>query len=167
MKEEIFFNKIKFAIKKHYLDKGKTIETFTSDMLFSICCQMCQNGYEVISLRNKDTKYYAKKLDYLFNRFEIYSDYFCMTPVTETYDGIKNFFIDYIYAQNYGIFSSNYDYITLNINDYMISKTLKKYSDFSAFIHEGYCIMTDQDYLSIISTSNTCYPHSNKEIKKH
>lgn len=166
MREAVFFNRTKSSIKRNYLDKGKTLENFTNDMLFAICCRMCQSGDYEISLKVEDRNSYAQKLDTLFNRCGIVSDYFWITPVLEIYDGIHDFFIDYIYAQNYGSLSSSYDNITLNINDYMATKTLKQNSDFSDFINEGYYIMTGQDHLSVLSTFIATGNSPNKVIRK-
>lgn len=131
-------------IKRVYKSKGLDEESFFLEILFTIFCKMKNEGYNELSLDSSSVSKYAPKLKNLFERYDIISDAFVQTPVEETYDKFSNYVIQILIGRKFGYFNAAYSKITLDINQYMINKTLKEYEELSEFIEEGYLCITNQ-----------------------
>lgn len=105
---------------------------------------MKEGGYDEISLRSSDLLEILPHLEVLFQKFGIVSDAFCKDPVSEEYNQFSNYVIQILYASGYGFFNADYNKISININDYMIKKTLKKNERIADIADRRYFIMANQ-----------------------
>lgn len=133
---------------KRMLEEGErrrlTVDAFVHEVLFAIFCKMKEEGYEEISLKASDLLEVLPHLEKLFQKFGIISEAFCKEPVSEEYTHFSNYVIQILYARGYGFFNVDYNKISININDYMIQKTLKENERIMDIVDIGYLIMTNQ-----------------------
>lgn len=135
---------LKERVIKECEKRGISEDIFVLETFFAIFCKMKKEGYDEISLKSSDLSDVIPQLEELFRGLGIISDAFCKDPVSEVYNRFHCYVIECLYARGYGFFNVDYNKVIININDYMIHKTLKKNEEISDIIDEGYLIMTGQ-----------------------
>ncbi len=131
-------------IQQECEERNVSTEIFVKQYLFAIFCKMKQQGKEEISLNSSDLLAILPSLELLFQELGIQSDLFCKEPVSEEYNYFPNYVIQILYANGYGFFNADYNKMFININNYMIQKTLKENEKIADIVDKGYFIMSGQ-----------------------
>lgn len=129
-------------IQQFYESKGLTEESFFLEILFAILCKMKKEGYDEIAIDSSSISDVASRLKGIFEKIGIESDAFSRTPVEETYDHFASYIIKVLVERRFGYFNSEYNKIHIEINPYMINKTLKEYEELTKLIEECFICMT-------------------------
>ncbi len=151
---------IKQYIEKRVLDE----ESFVKEILFATFAKMKLEGNDELSLDKESVSKYAPRLESVLSRLGIISEAFTRTPVEETYDAFASYAIEILIGRKFGYFNSEYNKITIEINPYMINKTLKNYEELTDLINE--CFESITGDFTYIEGKNNISVSDNESIDK-